>query len=420
VLERRGEVGSGLAVGAEPPRALPRSLRVLEHGGAVTGRRGMVRQARRLGAPGQRRQRRPVQGDAPVGRELVLDRRARDLVAEADRLALRAQHPGCQARLELGQLVRRDPLQQPDLRARPRHGHGLQQPPRRSAQAPRPGEHGVAHAPRRARAFAREYLGHVERVAARAGMKCGAVDAVRRGQAGDSARRQRLDRDAMGRRQVPEHEAQRVVALQRVVAVRRDHQRRHPLHPPAEQLHDVQRRLVGPVEILQDDHGRLPDRAAQRPEDLAGGCAPLGHLGQLAAHFVGDVDQRSERSRREERLARPGQHAAGPLPLAERTHERRLADPSLAAEHDHLPAPAATHLREAVVELREVAIALQQLHSPTLGPRRPRINRAVGVAGAKDGWRSRCGGCTRARTVAPPPAKRRPTWATRSSSSVRV
>jgi hypothetical protein len=224
----------------------------------------------------------------------------------------------------------------------------------------------------------------------------------------------------MGRGQIPEHEAQRVVALQRVVAVGRDHQRRHPLHPPAEQLHDVERRLVGPVEVFQDDDGRLPDRAAQRPEDLAGGCAALGHLRQLSAHLVGDVDQRPERSRREERLARPGQHPDGLLALAERTHDRRLADPRLAAEHDHLPAPAATNLREAVVELREVAIALQQLHTSTLGPSRPRINRAVGVGGAKDGWRSPCVGARAPVRSPSPPPTRRPTWAIRSSSSARA
>jgi len=68
-----------------------------------------------LGPSDQGRERSAVESDAPVGRQLVLDRRARDLVAEGDRVALCTQHAGGQARLELGELLRRDPLEQPDF-----------------------------------------------------------------------------------------------------------------------------------------------------------------------------------------------------------------------------------------------------------------------------------------------------------------
>jgi hypothetical protein len=136
-------------------------------------------------------------------------------------------------------------------------------------------------------------------------------------------------------------------------------------------VHDVQRRLIGPVEVLQDDHGRTANGAPQRSEHLAGGGAPLGHLRQLAADLGGDVDQGAERTRREQRLAGAGQHRGRSLPLTEGAHERRLAHPRLAAQHDHLAAPAATHRRKPVVELGEVAVALQQLHDATLRPRPP-------------------------------------------------
>ena len=101
--------------------------------------------------------------------------------------------PGRQARVELRQLVRRDPLEQPDLRSWPRDRDGLQQPPRGGGQARRAGEHGVAHAAGRAHAAAREHLGHEERVAAGPRMQAGAVDAVRRRQPRDRVPRQRLD-----------------------------------------------------------------------------------------------------------------------------------------------------------------------------------------------------------------------------------
>ena len=111
VPQRGAEVGGGLAVGTEPRRPLARRLGVLEHGGAVVGGLGVMGEPRGLAA-GQRVQRRPMEADAPVGRELVLDRRARDLVPEGDRVAVRSQHPGRQARLELRQLVGRDSLEQ--------------------------------------------------------------------------------------------------------------------------------------------------------------------------------------------------------------------------------------------------------------------------------------------------------------------
>ena len=164
VPQRGAEVGGRLAVGTEPRRSLARRLGVLEHGGAVVGGLGVMGEPRRLPA-GQRGQRRAMQADTPVGRELILDRRARDLMPERDRVAVRSQHSRRQARLELRQLVERDPLEQPDLRPRPRDRHGLEQPPRGHGQARRAGEHGVADAAGRADAAAREHLGHEERVA---------------------------------------------------------------------------------------------------------------------------------------------------------------------------------------------------------------------------------------------------------------
>ena len=362
MLEGGGVVGGGLAVGAEPRRAIAGRLGVLEHRRAVTRGLGMMREPRGLAASGERDQRRPMQADAPVGRELVLDRRARDLVAERDRVALGAQHPGRQARLELRQFVARDgarAARSPRAAARP--------PPPPAAAGPGRAGAPRGRARRRARwtacaAATRQHLGHEERVAAGARMQPGAVDAVRRGQPRHGRRRQRPDRDPVRRTKVAEHDAQRVIALQLVVAIGRDHQRRHRRHAAAEQLHQIERRLVGPVQILQHDDRRTAQRTPQRHEHLTGGCPTLGQLGQLAADLGRDVEQRPERPRREQRLTAPGEHRHRRVPLAEGAHQRGLPGARLPGQQHQLPSTTGPHLRQPRVEHRQLVLALQQIH----------------------------------------------------------
>ena len=228
-----------------------------------------MREPRGLAAADERGQRRPVQGDMPVGRELVLDRRAGDLVAERDRVALGAQHPRGQARLELRKLVRqRSARAARSPRAAARRRRPRAAAARGGAGAPR------GRARRRARcraccAVAREHLGHEERVAAGARVERGAVDAVRCREAATASRDNGSTVIRCASRELAEHDAQRVVALELVVAVGRDHQRRHARHAPAEQVHEVERRLVGPVQVLEDDDRasrgrRAPERRAPR------------------------------------------------------------------------------------------------------------------------------------------------------------
>ena len=117
--------------GGRPPGSV-------EHGSTVVGGLGVMGEPRRLAA-GERGQRRPMQSEAAVGRELVLDRGTRDLVPEGDGVTLRPQHAGRQACLELRGLVGRDPLEQRQLGARAGDRHGLDEPAcrrrRRAARA---------------------------------------------------------------------------------------------------------------------------------------------------------------------------------------------------------------------------------------------------------------------------------------------
>ena len=91
---------------------------------------------------------------------------------------------------------------------------------------------------------------------------------------------------------------------------------------------------------------------------------------QLAADLVGDVEQRAERARREERVARAPEQAS--LVAAERAQQRGLADACLAADEHELAAGSFADAGEARAEERQLARALEKHRS-----------RYVGIAG---GW----------------------------------
>jgi hypothetical protein len=182
---------------------------------------------------------------------------------------------------------------------------------------------------------------------------------VRPRQRGDRFGRQRGGREAVRdpARQRAEHQPQRVRAVELIVAVGGDHKRRQRLDPARQQPHDVERRLVGPVQILEHDDRGSAQLGRQRGREVTRRRAVRDQLGELAAH----VDERAERPRRVERVARAPQHPRAVL--AERAHARGLADPGL-ARHEH-EAPAAARLDVSVAGRQQVEFrrTLQQRHS---------------------------------------------------------
>ena len=114
-------------------------------------------------------------------------------------------------------------------------------------------------------------------VAAGAAVQLAGVD-VCAGQLRHRFGRQRRRRDAVGdpARQRAEHHAQRVRAVEFVVAVGGDHERRQRLDPARQQPDDVERRLVGPVQVLEhDDRGPSAARPrARRPACRASRLRP--------------------------------------------------------------------------------------------------------------------------------------------------
>ena len=108
VAQGAGEVRGRLAMGPEHGRPLAGGRGVAQHGAGVVGTLGVVHEAGGIGVGavrGERRERLAMQRHAPVGRERVLDGDARDLVAEAHRVALGVQHPRRQAGVEIVQLA---------------------------------------------------------------------------------------------------------------------------------------------------------------------------------------------------------------------------------------------------------------------------------------------------------------------------
>jgi hypothetical protein len=310
VLRRR------LSMRAERRCARRRLRREAEDGVAVACSLGMVGETGRIGRAGRRRgerlEHRPVERGPSVRRDRVLDCEARELVPERDRVGLGAQDAGGDARVELLRL--RHPLEQPELHALRHDRDGVEQGVRCRVEACDAGEDGVAHRRRDPRFGRGEHLRDEERVPAGANVQLGRVDVAAR-ELGDGLgreRRQAKPVDARRGRELAEHDTELAGGLDLVVAVGRDQRRGHRLHAPAEQAHEVERRLVRPVQVLEhEDRRRLAaELLAQGGHELVRLRAAADEACQLAAGRNGDVGERPQRTRREERLAAAERHRA--------------------------------------------------------------------------------------------------------------
>ena len=135
------------------------------------------------------------------------------------------------------------------------------------------------------------------------------------------------------------------------------------LEPAGEQSDDVERCLVGPVDILQDEDVRrlLPKVVHQRRDDVMRRCLAGDRFHQRAPQTVGNSEEGSERPRREQRIAPAREHLYGlRLLVTEPTDECRLADACLSDDDDEPPAPDRS-LRNRTREHIECALALEQI-----------------------------------------------------------
>ena len=103
-----------------------------------------------------------------------------------------------------------------------------------------------------------EHLRHEERVSGRHAIEIVGIGAVWLGELRNSGTRERLELQAPDggyRSETSEDDAKRVRGIELVVAVGRDDERWSVLDSSSDEPEDVERRLVGPMHVLEDEDG---------------------------------------------------------------------------------------------------------------------------------------------------------------------
>jgi len=375
VLEHADQQRLRFAMRARRDRVVSRVEPVSHDRIGVAGRPGVMRQSSRTRlAARERAQHGPVEVPAPRSREGFLNRPPRQLVTEADQVVVDGEQATAFALGEPGmeRLSRRCALLQERQRGTGgEHAHQLRHRPRRVGEARGTRENRVPHTRGRAARATGQRLANEERVAARDRAQRRRIDLRAREQS------DRLDAQALQlqplratSRRRGQRPTQRMVGADLIVAERHHEQRRHGLDAPGDVREHVDRRLVGPMRVLDDaDRGT---RTAQLVEhDLRGVDAALPELHGEPSHLACDVEERAERARHREVVTRPGQHTRrAPLPGDECPHQARLADTRLAAD-ERDPAMAGHDRSEGGLERGQRILPLEQRRAEMLTAHRP-------------------------------------------------
>jgi hypothetical protein len=173
-----------------------------------------------------------------------------------------------------------------------------------------------------------------------------------------------------GTDQVAQHGAQRVPGAHGL-PVGQHEQQRQRADAAGQEPHEVQGRLVAPVQVL-DHQGARPglQRVQHGGEDLVLDAGLAEHGRHLWPELAGDVAERAERARCAQRVAHAPQHRHRRL-SDELAEKDGLADPGLPGEQ-HDRAPARSRAAGTVAEDREGMVALEQAHAPSLENQRSR------------------------------------------------
>jgi hypothetical protein len=299
-----------------------------------------------------------VQHHPAAGGQRVLDGTAGQLVAERHGLRAHLQHAAPLAVGEQREIAQQRPRQR-QLELRGNDGELLQRVPHRAVQPSDAGEHGVHDGRRNAVRRRRQRLGDEERVAAgerveRGGGDRGAPRPPRYGGAGERAQRQPAD---LGTAQ-PEDAVQRVPGADLVVAVGHEQHRGQVLDAASDVAQHVDRRIVGPVDVLHDQHARSRQLRGDRRQHRLPIPRRQG-LGQRVA-AAGRIAQRAERARGQQVVARSGQQPDAVQPAHEGTDQAGLTDSGLAEDQDHASA-AGLGLRDRRAQLLQLGTAFEQL-----------------------------------------------------------
>ena len=383
-------LGRRLPVGGQPGGLARGGRGVAQHRRPVAGRLGMEGQPGVVLAAhlGQRRQHQPVDGLPAVGRDGLGHRQPRDLVPEPHTAAVPVEQPAGDQFVDrrvdgaVGGLLHRR-LEQRELDPGAGQRGEVQHLARVTAQPRGAGQDRVAGRRRDGRGSGPQHLGQVERVAAGQPVQLLGLQAAVGRQHLHRPRRQRRQPDAPGvplGGQIPQRDPQRIVGRQRVVPVGGDQQHRRVAQPPPDVPQQVERRVVGPVDVLDHhdiERAGCADLSEQGPEQLVPIGPGAAQLGQLAAELLGQVEQRPERTGREQAVARPPPPAPVQQLAAHPLEQGRLPDARLAGDQ-HQPALAAASLGGVLPQRRQRRFPFQQrssvVHPHFLRPHLPKIH----------------------------------------------
>ena len=304
-------------------------------------------------------------------------------MAERHAARLGCEHPGGKAFVHTVDRLVDESGHQPELGPLRDDGDRVEHRPPGFAQARRPGEHRLADGVGNALLGCGERLGHEEGIACGPVPELLGIDAVGLREPSDGGGRERAELDPVDagtRRELAEHGAQGVLAVHAVMAVARDDDRGDRLDAPHQQPQRIERRLVGPVDVLEYEHAwpARPQLPAQGRRNLVGHDAAGDDFLELAARVLGDREQRPQGTRGEQRVATAPQHAC---PVAhirpELPEQRALADACIAAD-EHEAAGRASHDRvQASRQRGALPVTLQELARRVRCPGRRRQHHAA-------------------------------------------
>ena len=261
---------------------------------------------------------RPCTAAARCGSDLLLHGTTGDLVTEPHHRPVGDEESGCHRFVQcvgvgLGHLT-----QQVGLDPLPDQGRHVENVAARWGEARCSGEDRVSCRRRQLARVGAQHLAHEERVAGRERLDGGRLVAGPVAQRDDRRRRQGRQRDPARRPlagRLAEGLPQRAVLGEPVVAVRRHDQRAYGAQPAGQVTDEVQRRLVGEVQVFEHEHRQAPvvTVLAQvgeqgREPGVAGDPVGARHP-DGAAPLVGDVLQRPQGGRRERAVAGAPRHA---------------------------------------------------------------------------------------------------------------
>lgn len=156
-------------------------------------------------------------------------------------------------------------------------------------------------------------------------------------------------------------------ATQLVIPIGDEHEGSRASDPASEQPEHIERGLVGPVHVLDHENDRLATAqlVEQRGSDLMRPSARSHQLAQRTPQGVGDAQERTQRARREERIAGAGDHPRrGAVLVAEAAHQRGLADTRFTPEEHQPAAGTPGHSGQGVVQRRQGERPLEEVALP--------------------------------------------------------